>query len=57
MLFAITGCSSDSDAVAQANDKEVDWQIAGTIVQLIDHTLKHGGLIRRGRHGEERPTG
>ncbi len=36
MLFAITGCSSDSDAVAQANDKEVDWQIAGTIVQLLD---------------------
>jgi len=31
MLFAITGCSSDSDAVAQANNKEIDWRITGTI--------------------------
>jgi len=38
MLFAITGCSSDSNgiAIAQVNDEEVDWQIVGTIVQLID---------------------
>jgi len=36
MLFVVTGCGSDSDAIAQANNKEVDWQITGTIVQLID---------------------
>ena len=41
LLFIITGCSSDSNAIvpaaiAQANDEEVDWQIVGTIVQLID---------------------
>ena len=36
MLFIMTGCSSDSNAIAQANDEEVDWQIVGTIVQLID---------------------
>jgi hypothetical protein len=36
MLFIITGCSSDSNVIAQANDEEVNWQIVGTIVQLID---------------------
>jgi len=35
MLFAITGCSSDSNAIAQANSIDVDWEIAGTIVQQI----------------------
>jgi len=33
MLFIITGCSSDSNA--QDNSIDVDWQIAGTIVQQI----------------------
>lgn len=41
VLFIITGCSSDSNAIvpaaiAQANNEEVDWEIVGTIVQLID---------------------
>jgi len=39
MLFAITvsitGCSSSGDAIAQVNSLDVDWQIAGTIVQQI----------------------
>ena len=41
MLFAITvsitGCSSDSSgiAIAQVNSLDVDWKIAGTIVQQI----------------------
>jgi hypothetical protein len=35
MLFSIAGCSSDSNANAQANSIDVDWEIAGTIVQQI----------------------
>jgi len=38
MLFTITGCSSDSNAVAQDNNEEIDWQIAGTIINDIKTT-------------------
>ena len=35
MLIVITGCSHDGDAIAQGNE-DVDWQIVGTIVQLLN---------------------
>lgn len=41
MLFSLTGCSSDSNAVAQDNDEKIDWQIAGTIIGDIKTTDDH----------------
>jgi len=47
MLFAITGCSSDSNgiAIAQVNSIDVDWEIAGTIVQQIAISSPEDGTL------------
>jgi hypothetical protein len=47
MLIVITGCSHDGDAIAQGNE-DVDWQIAGTIVQLLNVESPFSGPIEAG---------
>jgi hypothetical protein len=48
MLIVITGCHSDSAAVAQGNE-DVDWQVVGTIVQLLNVESLFFGPSEKGR--------
>ena len=48
MLIVITGCHSDSAAVAQGNE-DVDWQIVGSIVQLLNVESLFFGPSEQGR--------